>query len=160
MSHLIFCQYGSTREEELITILSSSYTTYYGGCVSTIPTSIFTPSGGCQLRIPAADYTTVYGTWTLGEQTVTAGLDSFTATSPVITVTTSISPSEATSYVGVAYYRMFVLVYQSSDIAAASTASSTSKTSAAVRVRGNRNGPGLMATICCVVGVLGALLMA
>ncbi|KAH6982577.1 hypothetical protein EDB80DRAFT_735947 [Ilyonectria destructans] len=142
----------------------SSYTTIGGACYSTLPRSIFTPTGGCERIIPDGDVGTVYGTWTIGGQTITGALDTIKATSPVSSVTASFAPSEATSYVGVAISDMFILVHQASDAAKASTtsgtsasASSTSKTNAAVRVRGNGDRLGV-ATVCCLALILGAVL--
>ncbi|KAF4636553.1 hypothetical protein G7Y89_g1531 [Cudoniella acicularis] len=132
--------------ETAVACCPSSYTTIGGACYSTLPSSVFTPTGGCEHILPDGDVGTVYGTWTIGGQTITGGLETITATSPLSTVTTSFAPSDATSYIGVAVNDMFILVHQASDTAMASTASSTSKTNSAVRVRGNENGLGVVAT--------------
>jgi hypothetical protein len=109
--------------------------------------------------IPNDDVGVVDGTWTINGETITGLLNTITATSPLITVTTSFAPSDATSYVGVAVNDMFVLVHQASDTVGASTASSTSETSTAVRVGGNENGLGTIAAVCCLAIALGALLV-
>jgi hypothetical protein len=143
---------------ELI-LFSSSYTTIGGACYSTLPSSVFTPTGGCEVILPDGDVGSVYGTWTIGVETVTGDLETITATTPLLTVTTSFAPSEATSYIGVAVQVMFLLVHQASDTEMASTASSTSKANSAVRVRGNENRLGVVATVCCLAFALGALLV-
>jgi hypothetical protein len=52
---------------------------------------------------------------------------------------------------------MFILIRQASDI---STASSTSKPNAAMHVRSNENGLGVVAaSVCCLALALGALLV-
>lgn len=112
--------------------------------------------------LPYQDEGFVYGTWTFGSQIITASLDTLTATSPVWTMTTTFEASEATSYIGVAYQPMFVLVHQASDTVETSTpasTASTSKANGAVRTRGNGNGLGVVATGCVLGLVLGALLV-
>jgi hypothetical protein len=139
-------------------VFSSSYTTIGGACYSTLPSSVFTPTFGCERLLPDGDVGIVNGTWTIAGQTITGGLETITATAPLSTVTTSFPPSEATSYVGVAVNDMFILVHQASDSARGSTASSTSKTNSAVRVRGNGNKLGIIATVCCLALALETLL--
>ncbi|KIM99875.1 hypothetical protein OIDMADRAFT_19798 [Oidiodendron maius Zn] len=92
---------------------------------------------------------------------ITGAVETITGTLPLQTVMTTFAPSEATSYIGVAVSDMFTLVHQASDTAVASTASasSTSKTNMAVRVRGNENGRGIVAAACCLAVTLGALLV-
>ncbi|KAH6983760.1 hypothetical protein EDB80DRAFT_735305 [Ilyonectria destructans] len=127
--------------ETAVLCCPSSYTTIEGACYSTLPKSVFTPTGGCKQVL----------------------VD--TATSLLSTVTTSFAPSEATSYVGVAISDMFTLIHQASDAAEASTASgtgvsasSTSKKSAALRVRGDVKGLGVAAVYCLALAV-GAFLV-
>jgi hypothetical protein len=85
-----------------------------------------------------------------------------TGTIPLSTRTTKFAPSEATRLVGVAVSDMYILVHQASDTAmasTASTASSPSKTNAAVRVRGNENGLGAVAIVYCLALALRSLLV-
>jgi hypothetical protein len=75
------------------------------------------------------------------------------------------------SYVGVANQAMFLLVHQASDTTgtgaatgtgtgtSSSTGTGTTKPNSAVRVRGNENRLGLIASVCFVAFVLGALLV-
>lgn len=136
-------------------------TTDGAACHSTLPSSVFTPTGGCQIDYPSGDLSIVNGTWTVAGRMITGVVDKITGTILLITSTTSFTPAEATSYVGVAVSDMFTLVHQASDTAVASTASasSTSKTNAAVRVRGNENGRGVVTAVCLPAMVLGALLV-
>ena len=102
----------------------------------------------------------MFGTWTIGGQTVTAGLETITATTPVSTRTTVFAPSEATSYVGVAVTDMVVLVHQASDTGKGGPApTTTSKPNSAVRVRGSEKRIGVVAAVCCLALAVEALLM-
>lgn len=143
------------RAQEL-TFPSSSYTAMGNGnigCYSTIPTSEYTPKTGCQRIIPKEDMATISGTYTIGGQTFTGGIVDITGTIPLSTRKTTLSPAEATDVIGLAYTGMQILVHQSTDT---STADNPTKTNAAVRVRGNANGFGVMATVCCLAFALGA----
>ena len=69
---------------------------------------------------------------------------------------TTFSPAQATELGGMAAQDMFILIHQASDT---STAASPSKTGAAVSVRGNVNGLGVIATVYCFALALTALLV-
>ncbi|KIM92676.1 hypothetical protein OIDMADRAFT_185076 [Oidiodendron maius Zn] len=149
----------AVRARELI-ILSSSYMNADGACYSVLPSSTFTPTAGCQRILPGSDLSAVFGTWTMGGETITGNLETITGLIPISTRTTSFAPTEATTLVGVAANDMFILVHQASDTAStASTASSPSKTNAAVSMRGNKNGLGIVAIVYCLALALGALLV-
>ncbi|KAE9373099.1 hypothetical protein N431DRAFT_557298 [Stipitochalara longipes BDJ] len=142
----------------------SSYTTMGAVCYSTLPSSVFTPTAGCQRLLPPGDVGTISGTFTIGGQTLTGELATFTGTTPPSTTTTSFASSDAASLIGVAVQGMFILVHKASDTsggAGSSTASSTSSTkpNSAVSVRGIDIGLGIVATVCCVSFALGALLV-
>lgn len=149
--------------QELI-LLPSSYTAANGNCYSTLPSSAFTPTTGCRNEASIANYATVNGTWTIGAQTITGGLLSITGTIPRSTVTTTFAPSEVASYGGVAVEGMGILVHQASDLAKASSASSTpssttssaSKPNSALRVKGNGDIQGVVIAIWCLFFILGA----
>ena len=141
-------------------ILSSSYIATDGACYSVLPSSTFTPTAGCQRLLPGRDLNPVSGTWTMGGVTITGNLEMITGTIPISTRTTSFAPTEATTLVGVAVNDMFILVHQASDTAStASTASSPSKTNAAVRMRGSKNGLGIVAIVYCLALALRTLLV-
>ena len=128
-----------------------------GGCYSALPSSAFTTTVGCGNVFPDGDLGTVSGTWTIGGQTITGGLLTITATTPLSTMTTSFAPSEASSYVGVAVEGLYILVHQASYTVTALTPSSASKKNSAVRVRGSGNGLGIVAAVCCLSFFLGTL---
>lgn len=137
-----------------------------------VPTSVYTPTAGCERLFPPGDLERISGIWTIGGETITGDLISITGTTPIIVTSTSFSPSEATSYVGVAYEPLLLLVHRDPNTAMASstgdsdttrssttsTATSPSKTNAAVSVRGNENGVGAVTIVCCLALALRALL--
>lgn len=90
-------------------------------------------------------------------------MGTITGTIPITQITTTSAPSDVSSYVGVANQVMFLLVHQASDATgtgtSSSTGTSTTKPNSAVRVRGNENRLGLIASVCFVAFVLGAFLV-
>jgi hypothetical protein len=107
-------------------LFPSSFSVSHGNCYSTLPHSVFAPTGGCYNLLPNKDLTQVSGTYTFPGETITGELESFIATIPVTTKTTTFDPVEATGYVGVAVEGAYILVHQKKDIK-----------SSAVRGRGN-----------------------
>jgi hypothetical protein len=139
---------------------SSTFTALNGGCYSNFPSSVYTPTVGCERIIPSDDVGAVFGTWTIGGQTVTAELETITATTPISTRTTVFAPSEATSYVGVAATDIFILVHQASDTGKGGAASTTtSKPNSAVRMRGSEKRIGVVAAVYCLSLAVEALLI-
>jgi hypothetical protein len=108
------------------------------------------PSAACNLVFPNADVSVVSGTYTIGGQTITGGLETITAVSPLFAVSTSLASSDASSYVGFVYNDMFTLVHQASDTA---SPSGGSKPNAA----GRATGLGEVATVCLAIA-FGALI--
>ncbi|KAK1762743.1 hypothetical protein QBC33DRAFT_599929 [Phialemonium atrogriseum] len=138
----------------------------HGLCWSALPTSVPKPTEYCERLIPNNDLDSITATFPLYGQTVTAEVFTFTATSPIILSTQSLSATDAASMVLVGNAPPIIMVHQASDVSSAgkgkgggSGASETNAAAPGAHMGGGGGGMAALVAVWCAAVAAGAMLM-
>lgn len=128
-----------------------------------MPTSVPKPTEYCKRLIPNDDLDSITATFPLYGQTVTAEVFTFTATSPIILSTQSLSATDAASMVLVGNAPPIILVHQASDVSSAGKGkgggSETNAAAPGAHMGGGGGGMAALVAVWCAAMAAGAMLL-